>query len=51
MLSGVLVRQDRGPELVQPFVAVGVVEMPVRVDQVGDGLGAEGRQGGRDLRP
>ena len=43
VLARVLVRDDLGTELVQPLVAVGVVEMPMRVDQMGDRLGPECR--------
>jgi hypothetical protein len=39
MLPCVLVSKDRCTSGVQPFVAVGVVEVPVRVDEVLDGIG------------
>jgi hypothetical protein len=35
----------------QPFIAVGVIEVPVSVDEVLDRLGVEGIQGVRDPRP
>ena len=38
------------PAALQPFVAVGVIEMPVGVDEVGDGIGAEVGQRLRELR-
>ena len=50
MLARVFMRQDGGAEFVQPFVAVGVVKVPVRVDQVRDRLWAKRRQRCGDLR-
>src|SRR6516162_1065524 len=39
MLSCVGLSEDGCTSRVQPFVAVGVVEVPVRVDEVPDGIG------------
>src|SRR5262245_12352985 len=41
MLSRVVVRNDLGAFRVQPFIAVGVIEMPVRVDQQSEWFRAE----------
>ena len=49
MLSGVLVREDAGSGLVQPFVAAGVVKMPVSVDELFDGVRVDAREGLRDV--
>jgi hypothetical protein len=35
VLAGILLRDDLGADRMQPFVAVGMVEVPVRVDEVG----------------
>lgn len=42
-------RDDRRAGSVQPGVAVGVVEVPMGVDQVPDRVGAERREGRGDL--
>ncbi|MGY4450944.1 hypothetical protein ACVWZR_005604 [Bradyrhizobium sp. i1.3.1] len=41
VLSRVLLRDDPGASGMEPFVAIGVIEMPVGVDEMGDGIGAE----------
>lgn len=41
MLARVPMRQDAGAGLVQPLVATGVIEVPVRVDQLLDGIGID----------
>src|SRR5216684_1248184 len=46
----VLVREDRCTGGVQPFVAVSVVKVPVSVDEVLDGIGAERCKRFGDLR-
>ncbi|MEJ0016946.1 MAG: hypothetical protein WDN25_10320 [Acetobacteraceae bacterium] len=48
---GIGVRNDRGAERVDPGIAVGVVEVPVRVDQPRDRIGAEFRQRALDIAP
>ena len=50
MLAGVLVSDDLCAGRMQPLVAVGMVEMPVRVDEVRDGIGAEVGKRLGDLR-
>jgi hypothetical protein len=50
MLARVLLRDDLRTDRIQPFVAVGVIEMPVRVDQVRDRVAADIGQGLGDLR-
>jgi hypothetical protein len=49
VLAGILLRDDLGSNRMQPFVAVGMVEVPVRVDEVGDWIDAELRQRLGDL--
>src|SRR5215510_7811194 len=44
MFSCVLVRGNFSADRMQPFVPVGVIKMPVRVDQVFDRIAAEVRQ-------
>ena len=44
MLAGVLLRDDLCAGRMQPVVAVGMIEMPVGVDQMRDRIGAELRQ-------
>jgi hypothetical protein len=41
MLARVLLRNDFSAERMQPVIAVGVIEVPVRVDEVRDRFGAE----------
>jgi hypothetical protein len=48
MLARVLVCQNDGTSLVQPRVAIGVLGVPVRVDQVFDGIGVDRSQSIRD---
>jgi hypothetical protein len=33
MIAGILVRKDRSAFVMQPLIAVGVIEVPMRVDQ------------------
>ena len=41
MFAGVLLSDDPCADRLQPRVAVGMIEMPMRVDQVRDWIGAE----------
>ena len=41
VLAGVLVRDDLGSARTDPGVAIGVIEMPVGIDEMGHGLGGE----------
>src|ERR1035438_1732401 len=41
MLEGVLVRGDLRADGMQPFITVGVIEVPVRVDEMFDRIGTE----------
>src|ERR1700731_2208574 len=50
MLAGVFMSNDLCPDGIQPYVAVGMIEMPVRVDQVRDGIGAKIGKSSGDLR-
>ena len=50
MFAGVLLGDDLRPGGVQPFVAIGMIEVPVRVDEMGDGIGAESGKSFSDLR-
>jgi len=50
MLACVRLRDDFRAGRMQPVVAAGVIEMPVRVDEMGDGIGAEVGEGLGDLR-
>ncbi len=50
MLAGVFMSNDLCPDGIQPYVAVGMIEMPVRVDQVRDGIGAKTGKSSGDLR-
>ena len=52
MLAGVLMSNDLCPDGIgiQPYVAVGMIEMPARVDQVRDGIGAKTGKSFGDLR-
>jgi hypothetical protein len=45
MLARVLLRQDGGARLVKPVVATGMLEVPVSVDQLLDGVGVDAGQG------
>jgi len=48
--AGLLVGDDLSSDRVDPLVAVGVVVVPVGVDEVLDGVGADGGEGFGDLR-
>ena len=50
MFARVLMRQDAGSGFMDPLVAAGVVEVPVRVDQLFDGIRVDAREGLRDVR-
>src|SRR5262249_9049309 len=50
VLAGVLVSQNGCARSVQPFIPIGVVEVPVRVDQVLDWIGANARESVGNLR-
>src|SRR5271154_5631679 len=50
MFARVLVRQDAGSGLVKPLVTTGVVEMPVSVYQMFDGICIDAREGIRNVR-
>jgi hypothetical protein len=50
MLARVLLGDDLCAGRMQPFIAVGMVEVPVRIDEMGDGIGAEGLKSFGDLR-
>ena len=50
MLVGVLVGDDGRPFRIQPLVAVCVIEVPMRVDQVLDRIAAEAIGGFQDAR-
>src|SRR5215470_15451394 len=50
MLAGVLMRQNSRPSGVQPFIPVGMVEVPVSVDKVLDWIGANARESFGNLR-
>ena len=45
MFARVLMRQDTGSSLMDPLVTAGVVEMPVSVDQLFDGIRVDAREG------
>ena len=47
--AAVFVGDDGGAGGVHPLVAVGMVEVPVGVDEVGDGIGADGGEGFGEL--
>src|SRR6266478_4402406 len=51
MLAGVLLSDNLCTCRRQPFVAVAMTELPVGVDEMRDGLGAEFRQRLGNLRP
>ena len=44
MFAGVLLRQDGGPGLVNPIISASVIEVPVTVDQLLDGVRIDARQ-------
>ena len=50
MLARVFMSNDLCPDGIQPYIAVGMIEMPVRVDQVRDGIGAKTGKSSGDLR-
>src|SRR6266852_4871795 len=49
MFARVLLRQDAGSGLVKPFVPAGVIEVPVRIYQLLDGVRINARQCGRNV--
>ena len=49
MLARVLLRQDAGSGFVQPLVAARVIEVPVSVDQLLDGVRIDARQSRGDI--
>jgi len=51
MFARVLVRQNTGSGFMDPLVAAGVVEMPVRVDQLFDRIRVDARECLGDVRP
>src|SRR6516165_2761086 len=50
MLVGVLVANDLCADRMKPLVSTGVIKVPMRVDQVCDGLRAQTRNGFSELR-
>ena len=50
MFTRVLVRQYTGSGLMDPLVAAGMVEVPVGVDQLLDGIRVDARESFRDMR-
>src|SRR6202166_4739857 len=50
MLARILLGDDLGAGRMQPFVAVGMIEVPVRVDEMRDRIGAEISKRLGDLR-
>jgi hypothetical protein len=44
-------RNDLGAYRMKPFVAIGVIEMPMRIDQMGDGVNAKIGKGPGHLGP
>ena len=48
IFTRVLVRHDTGSGFMDPLVAAGMVEMPVGVDQLFDGICVDSREGFRD---
>ena len=50
-LARILVRQNACSRLVQPLVAAGVIEVPVRVDELFDGIRIDAGESRRDVRP
>jgi hypothetical protein len=48
MLAGLFLREDFGTGSVQSVVAVGVVDVPVRVDEMFDRIGVDARKGVAD---
>jgi hypothetical protein len=49
MDAGVLVGEDAGSGLMEPLVAAGVVEVPVSVDELFDGIGVDAGEGFFDV--
>ncbi len=49
MYAGVLVGEDAGSGLMDPLVAAGVVEVPVGVDELFDGIGVDAGEGFFDV--
>src|ERR1700720_1825193 len=50
MLARIFLRQDARPRFVHPLIATGVIEVPVRVDQLLDGIGVDARDRLRNVR-
>jgi hypothetical protein len=50
MFAGVFVGNDLCPDRMEPLVSTGVIEVPMRVDQVCDWLGVQIRQAFSELR-
>jgi hypothetical protein len=50
MFARVLVRQDTGSRFMDPLVTTGMVEMPVGVYQLLDGIPVDAREGFRNVR-
>ena len=50
MLARILLGDDLRAGRMQPFIAAGVIEVPMRVDQMRDGIGAEIGEGFLHLR-
>ena len=51
MFLRVVLRNDLGSNRMKPLVAIGVIEVPVRVHEVGDGVGAKIGKSLRQLGP
>src|SRR5579864_1181255 len=49
--AGILVSQNACARLVQPIVAAGVIEVPVRVDELLDGVRIDAGKSRRNVRP
>src|SRR5580692_2542267 len=49
--AGILVSQNTCARLVHPFVAAGVIEVPVRVDELFDGIRIDAGESRRNVRP
>src|SRR5579864_5266043 len=49
--TGILVSQNACARLVQPIVAAGVIEVPVRVDELLDGVRIDAGKSRRNVRP
>src|SRR5271170_6833781 len=50
MLTRVFLRQDAGAGFVKPGVATSVIEVPVRIDQLLDGIAVDTGEGFGDVR-